>query len=469
MGWIAQICSDYHRYQPQGTVSRLYRNYLPLALEHPCVSFTEVARRFVKHSVIGACAAQIWKAPSQNSKKVLVMISITFLFFFVELVVGFMNRSIALLADSYHMLSDVMALVIAFVCLRISRRKSKRNGFGWVRAEVLGALVNGVFLLAMCFTISIESIGRLIHSRRISHPLQVLVVGCIGLLINIVGIGMFHSGHGHSHGGGGHSHGEKAGKQKEQKDACAEGTEKMLYAPNDDDYEELDSDSNAAPVNRPVRSRSRVGQECSHNLSLIVGGGSKQHLALKLVDLDENAEVEEFTDSEVARRKQKQANAQNLNMRGVFLHILSDAIGSVFVIVTASLALFFPNALGSLNDYLDPALSLTLVMLICFSAYALVKETAGIILRRTPSFVDLDDIKADILKVLHLNQVMFCTPASFDAAAPKIRKVFHKYEIHSLTMQPIFSSNACSNTNPLSTSLDVIKEGTSEEGVISQG
>ncbi|WKY07949.1 hypothetical protein Q1695_007444 [Nippostrongylus brasiliensis] len=413
---------------------------------------------------------------SQNSKKVLVMISITFLFFFVELVVGFMNRSIALLADSYHMLSDVMALVIAFVCLRISRRKSKRNGFGWVRAEVLGALVNGVFLLAMCFTISIESIGRLIHSRRISHPLQVLVVGCIGLLINIVGIGMFHSGHGHSHGGGGHSHGEKAGKQKEQKDACAEGTEKMLYAPNDDDYEELDSDSNAAPVNRPVRSRSRVGQECSHN-----------HLALKLVDLDENAEVEEFTDSEVARRKQKQANAQNLNMRGVFLHILSDAIGSVFVIVTASLALFFPNALGSLNDYLDPALSLTLVMLICFSAYALVKETAGIILRRTPSFVDLDDIKADILKIrgvagvgsacawtlvgnrhLATAEVMFCTPASFDAAAPKIRKVFHKYEIHSLTMQPIFSSNACSNTNPLSTSLDVIKEGTSEEGVISQ-
>ncbi|VDO38644.1 unnamed protein product [Haemonchus placei] len=143
---------------------------------------------------------------SKNSKKVLVMITITFLFFFVELVVGFMNRSIALLADSYHMLSDVMALVIAFVCLRISRRKSKRNGFGWVRAEVLGALVNGVFLLAMCFAISLESIGRLIHSRRISHPLQVLVVGCIGLFINMIGIGMFHGGHGHSHGGGGHGH-----------------------------------------------------------------------------------------------------------------------------------------------------------------------------------------------------------------------------------------------------------------------
>ncbi|KAK6045105.1 hypothetical protein COOONC_17390, partial [Cooperia oncophora] len=71
------------------------------------------------HSECGSEADSKGKdAFNQNSKKVLVMITITFLFFFVELVVGFMNRSIALLADSYHMLSDVMALVIAFVCLR---------------------------------------------------------------------------------------------------------------------------------------------------------------------------------------------------------------------------------------------------------------------------------------------------------------------------------------------------------------
>lgn len=236
---------------------------------------------------------------------------------------------------------------------------------------------------------------------------------------------------------------------------------------NKEDEDECDSDSDHGIVNRPHRSRSRIGQDCSHN-----------HLALKLVNLDENAEIEEFTDSEAAKRKQKQADAQNLNMRGVFLHILSDAIGSVFVIVTASLALFLPDALGRLNDYLDPALSLTLVTLICFSAYALVKETAGIILRRTPAFVDLDDIKADIMKIrgvaavrstcawtlvgnrhLATAEIEFCTPASFDSAAPKIRKVFHKHGIHSLTIQPIFSSSTCSNVVPVQNqALDVIKE-----------
>ncbi|RCN29233.1 hypothetical protein ANCCAN_25014 [Ancylostoma caninum] len=419
---------------------------------------------------------------NQNSKKVLVMITITFLFFFVELTVGFMNRSIALLADSYHMLSDVMALVIAFVCLRISRRKSKRNGFGWVRAEVLGALVNGVFLLAMCFTISLESIGRLIHPRRISHPLQVLIVGCIGLLINVIGIGLFHGGHGHTHGSGGghgHSHGEKSAKKNAHEDSCDKNSN--VKHEHDHDDLDIDSDSDAAIANRPGRSRSRIGQDCSHNLSLIVGSGSKQHLALKLVNLDENAEFEEFTDSEAAKRKQKQADAENLNMRGVFLHIMSDAIGSVFVIITASLALFFPNALGRLNDYLDPALSLTLVTLICFSAYALVRETAGIILRRAPAFLDFDDINSDIMKIrgvaavrstcawtlvgnrhLATAEIEFCTPAAFDAAAPKIRKVFHRHGIHSLTMQPIFSSPTCAAEVQPNHTLDAIKEDVSD-------
>uniref|UniRef100_A0A0K0DGT7 Zinc transporter n=1 Tax=Angiostrongylus cantonensis TaxID=6313 RepID=A0A0K0DGT7_ANGCA len=299
---------------------------------------------------------------SQNSKKVMLMIVITFLFFFVELVVGFMNRSIALLADSYHMLSDVMALVIAFVCLRISRHKSKRNGFGWVRAEVLGALVNGVFLLAMCFTISLESIGRIIHPRSISHPLQVLVVGCIGLLINMIGIGMFHGGHGHSHGSGGHSHDVK----------------KVTFHDILNKYLLL-----AKLPDGSVRLFLSLGDTAGGRIPRCTSpSDAQEHLLATMRGLIVGV-----------------PDAQNLNMRGVFLHILSDAIGSLFVIVTASVALFFPAALGPISNYLDPALSLTLVTLICFSAYALVKETAGIILRRTPPFIDLEYIKADIMKV----------------------------------------------------------------------
>jgi len=43
----------------------------------------------------------------------------TFLFFIVEIVFGYISHSMALIADSFHMLSDVMALGIAFVCMRV--------------------------------------------------------------------------------------------------------------------------------------------------------------------------------------------------------------------------------------------------------------------------------------------------------------------------------------------------------------
>lgn len=55
-----------------------------------------------------------------GSHKLLIMLTMTFLFFIVELVFGYFSHSMALIADSFHMLSDVMALGIAFGCMRVS-------------------------------------------------------------------------------------------------------------------------------------------------------------------------------------------------------------------------------------------------------------------------------------------------------------------------------------------------------------
>ena len=61
-----------------------------------------------------------------------------------------------------------------------------------MRAEVVGALVNGVFLLALCFSIFIESIERLLEPHQLKEPLNVLIVGIIGLLVNVIGMFLFH-------------------------------------------------------------------------------------------------------------------------------------------------------------------------------------------------------------------------------------------------------------------------------------
>ena len=88
-----------------------------------------------------------------------------------------------------------------------SRTESNLIGLQWQRAETLGALVNGVFLVALCLSIFLEAIQRLIEPQTVSNPKLVLIVGCCGLLSNVLGLFLFHE-HGHSHGGShGHSHG----------------------------------------------------------------------------------------------------------------------------------------------------------------------------------------------------------------------------------------------------------------------
>jgi cation diffusion facilitator family transporter len=124
--------------------------------------------------------------------RLLAMLSVTASFFLVELVVGYVTHSMALVADSFHMLSDVLALLVAFLSVRISKRTSTKNTFGWARAEVLGALVNSVFLMALCFSIFVEAIDRFHMQTRVENPILVLIVGCIGLAVNLFGLLIFH-------------------------------------------------------------------------------------------------------------------------------------------------------------------------------------------------------------------------------------------------------------------------------------
>ena len=149
----------------------------------------------------------------QNRRaRLLCMLALTFLFFVVEVVVSRVTSSLAMLSDSFHMLSDVMALVVALVAVRFAQRTraTKKNTFGWVRAEVMGALVNAVFLTALCFTILLEAIERFTEPHEIQQPLVVIAVGVAGLVINLLGLCLFNhhgvGGHGHSHGHG-HAHG----------------------------------------------------------------------------------------------------------------------------------------------------------------------------------------------------------------------------------------------------------------------
>ncbi|KAJ4324477.1 Zinc resistance conferring protein [Fusarium piperis] len=141
-----------------------------------------------------------------KSTRIKVMIAIDTAFFLLELVTGFLAHSLALMADAFHMLNDIISLVIGLWAVKASQKVSTDQfTFGWVRAEILGAFFNAVFLIALCVSIVLEALTRFIEPPEIDNPKLMLIVGSAGLFSNFVGFFVL-GGHGHSHGPGGHDH-----------------------------------------------------------------------------------------------------------------------------------------------------------------------------------------------------------------------------------------------------------------------
>ncbi|KAG8966366.1 hypothetical protein FRC05_002688 [Tulasnella sp. 425] len=98
------------------------------------------------------------------------------------------------------MLNDVMSLIVALYAIKLTKNvASAEYSYGWHRAEILAALINGVFLLALCFSIFIEAIERFFSVPEVGSPKLVVIVGSLGLASNIIGLFLFHD-HGHDHG-----------------------------------------------------------------------------------------------------------------------------------------------------------------------------------------------------------------------------------------------------------------------------
>lgn len=140
-----------------------------------------------------------------KSTRISIMLGIDVTFFLVELISGFMVHSLALMADAFHMLNDIISLLVGLWAVNLAQKATTdKYSYGWLRAEILGAFFNAVFLIALCVSIVLEAVTRLIEPPEISNPQLILIVGCFGLASNLVGF-LVLGGHGHSHG---HEHGD---------------------------------------------------------------------------------------------------------------------------------------------------------------------------------------------------------------------------------------------------------------------
>ena len=126
-------------------------------------------------------------APSADADRRWLTIALLLIvaFMVVEVVVGMIASSLALLSDAAHMLTDAGAIGLALVAASLAARPpSRRFTFGLGRAEILAAQANGAALLVLAGVLALESVRRLFEPPDVDGGL-VIVVGVLGALVNV--------------------------------------------------------------------------------------------------------------------------------------------------------------------------------------------------------------------------------------------------------------------------------------------
>lgn len=94
----------------------------------------------------------------------------------------------------YQVPQDIVAYAIALLASYVQEKEYKPSGFTYAlhRAELVGAFFNGVFLLALALSIFLQSLERFVNLQPLEDPQSMLVVGCVGLGLNLLSAGIVH-------------------------------------------------------------------------------------------------------------------------------------------------------------------------------------------------------------------------------------------------------------------------------------
>jgi cobalt-zinc-cadmium efflux system protein len=124
--------------------------------------------------------------PERDARLLLAAFGLIVCFMAGEVVAAVLASSLVLLADAGHMLTDALALLMAFYAIRLANRPAAgRWTFGLGRAEVLSAAINGVTLLVVAAVVLVEAVRRLVHPQSVDG-LTLVVVATAGLAVNVV-------------------------------------------------------------------------------------------------------------------------------------------------------------------------------------------------------------------------------------------------------------------------------------------
>lgn len=163
------------------------------------------------------------------------------------------------------------------------------------------------------------------------------------------------------------------------------------------------------------------------------------------------------TQNEPEETTKKEKKSEALNIRGVLLHVMGDALGSVIVVVTAIIFYVLPlrpEDPCNWQCYIDPSLTVVMVIIILSSAFPLIKETAVILLQMVPKGVNMEELMSRLStvpgissvhevhvwelisgKVIATLHIKHQEGTEYQDASRKVREIFHHAGIHNVTIQ----------------------------------
>jgi len=283
---------------------------------------------------------------TKNKKRLFLSLGCCFVFFLFELIFGLLAGSLALVSDSFHMLSDASGFIISIVAIYLSgRQATKSHSFGFYRVEIIGVLTSILLIWVVTIFLVIEAIDRLRHPIEINGKMM-LFTAVIGIIMNILLFFILGDGHdGHSHG---HSHGHGHGHNKKN---------------NEEKKENNNVDSDADTDNHKKNEDEASGKNVKE----------------KIKNFDKN---------------------MNINVKSAFIHVLGDLLSSIGVLIASVIICINKNLV-----FFDPICTFIFSVLIIITTFNLLRQSLSVIMESTPKDIDTDSIVKDLMNIRGVDQI----------------------------------------------------------------
>jgi zinc transporter 2 len=393
---------------------------------------------------------------SNNVKrKLLFIIMICLFFIIVEAIGAYISKSIAIFSDVTHLLSDLLGFFVSLFAVYLGNKKaSKTHSYGYVRAEIIGALFSVIFIWIMTIFIFIEAIDRLkriINKETIEiDPLVMIITSFVGLGVNIImacflhGTGTGHKcshghghghdhdhshGHNHHHGHShsddthhhGHSHGKKHKHDKNEhkhKHDKKEHKKNHKHEDHHHDHEDHDHDNHDHDDHDHDHKDHEDHDHDQHKkkTSSIIKKDFKEDLDTEKSKIngtkcDEEYDEENHLNENLLIKKKLDDKRKNLNLsikdakenhniKAAFIHILGDMIQSLGVIM-ASTVIYFKN------DWviIDPLISVVFSIIALSFSIPVTIQIIRLLLDTTPKELDMEKFQKDLSNIKYVREI----------------------------------------------------------------